>query len=116
MTTNYVTQNTSQKLQLYWLCKQTGRKIPAGVAFYNEQQGDYRLKIDTFTDEKVFFLKPSSVYNGKVLYRLESAIRKDGRVMHRAEIGTGFSEPNEGLPIYMDVGPYSKYLVMEQAV
>lgn len=106
--------NNNSKFLLYWLCQLTGKKVPAGVAFFNEPQGDYRLKVDVMPEDKVFYLKPTSVHEGKVLYRIEAAVRKEGRVIHRTEIGTGYSNMNEGYPIYMDIGPFSRLLVLEQ--
>jgi hypothetical protein len=105
----------NEKFNLFWLCGQTGRKHPAGVAFFNEAQGDYRLKIDTMPDEKMIYLKVASLNENVVHYRVESAIKKAGRVIHRSEIGTGYSKSDEGgYPIYMDIGPYSRTLVLEQ--
>ena len=111
-----MTNKENNKLLLFWLCQLTGKKVSAGVAFFNEPQGDYRLKVDVMPEEKILYLKPTSVHDGKVLYRVEAAVRKEGRVTHRSEIGTGYSNANEGYPIYMDIGPFSRLLVMEQVV
>lgn len=52
-----MTEKKSEKFSLQWLCPLTGRKHPAGVAFFNEEQGDYRLKVDVMPDDKVLYLK-----------------------------------------------------------
>ena len=106
-------EKKNEKLNLYWLCKQTGKKFPAGVAFFNESQADYRLKIDTMPDDKLIYLKVSSLVEGAILYRVESAVKKQGRVTHRAEIGSGHAKTDEGSPVYMDIGPFERTLVME---
>ena len=111
-----MTLSTNEKFNLYWLCKQTGRKHPAGVAFFNESQADYRLKIDTMPDDKLIYLKVSSMADGVIIYRVETAVKKQGRVTHRAEIGSGHAKADEGYPIYMDIGPFERTLVMERAV
>jgi len=103
----------TEKLILSWLCNQTGKKIPAGVAFFNETQGDYRLKIDAFPEDKLVYLKPTGTHEGTVCYRVETAVKRAGQVTHRAQIGTGYSQARGGLPVCMDVGPYSKTLMME---
>jgi len=103
----------SERLNLYWLCEKTGRMHPAGVAFFNEDQGDYRLKIDILPEEKTLFLKAISRSEDATLYRIESAVRKSGRVVHRAEIGSGYARKNDPT-IYMSVGPFSRTLVLEQ--
>lgn len=107
-------EKKNEKFNLLWFCPLTGKNHPAGVAFFNEDQGDYRLKVDVMPEDKVLYLKTSSMAGEKVLYRVEVAVRKNGRVSHRAEIGTGYANLNEGYPIYMDIGPYSRQLVLEQ--
>ena len=99
--------------KLYWLSKESGRRHPAGVAFFNESSGDYRLKIDVMPEEKLVYLKAITSTEKVIHYRVETAIRKQGRVTHRAEIGSGYANLDEGFPVYMDVGPYERQLVME---
>ena len=104
----------SEKFNLYWLCNQTGKKLPAGVAFFNETQSDYRLKIDAFCDDKLIFLKIVSMSDGLIHYRVESVTRR-GSPPQRAEIGRGQSDACGGYPIFMEVGPFSKVLTMEKS-
>lgn len=111
-----LSENKSEKFRLFWLCNQTGKRHPAGVAFFNEPQGDYRLKIDVMPDDKLLYLKVSSMHESVIQYRVEAAVKKLGRVVQRVEVGTGHSNVNEGYPIYMDIGPYSRTLVLEQVV
>ena len=103
----------SERLNLFWLCSQTGRKHPAGVAFFNEDQGDYRLKIDIMPEDKTHFLKAVSASGDVTYYRVEAAVKKAGRVVHRAEVGSGYAK-KEDSTIYMDIGPFSRTLVLEQ--
>lgn len=109
-----MTEKKNEKFSLYWVCNQTGRKHPAGVAFFNETQGDYRLKVDVMPEEKIVYLKASSLHEGKVLYRIETVVKKNGRPAHRTEIGAGYANADDGYPIYMDIGPFSRTLVLEQ--
>lgn len=103
--------------RLYWLCSQSGRSLPAGVGFYNESKGDYRLSVDVFCENKIVFLRPISMTDGMINFRVESAIKKKSGigVHHRAEIGVGHANAKDGFPIYMDIGPYDRTLVMEAA-
>lgn len=110
-----MTEQNNEKFNLFWVCNLTGRKHPAGVAFFNESAGDYRLKVDTMPEEKIIFLKPTSVVDGTIYFRIEAVVRKEGRVGHRAEIGTGKADAKEGYPVTMDIGPYSRNLVMEKS-
>lgn len=104
----------SERLNLFWLCSQTGRKHPAGVAFFNNEQGDYRLKIDIMPEDKTLFLKAVSSSADTTYYRIEAAVKKAGRVVHRAEIGSGYAKKDDST-VYMDIGPFSRMLVLEQA-
>jgi hypothetical protein len=103
----------SERLNLFWVCRKTGRKQPAGVAFFNEDQGDYRLKIDILPEDKTLFLKAISSGEDVTYYRIEAAVKKAGRVVHRAEVGSGYAKKGDSV-IYMDIGPFSRTLVLEQ--
>lgn len=46
-------------------------------------------------------------------YRIEAAVKKAGRVVHRAEVGAGYAKKEDQV-IYMDIGPFSRTLVLEQ--
>jgi len=70
-----LTEKKNEKFGLKWICPLTGRKHPAGVAFFNEEQGDYRLKVDVMPDDKVLYLKVSSMADGKVFV---SSVRDSG--------------------------------------
>lgn len=102
----------AERLNLYWLCTQTGRKHPAGVAFFNEEQSDFRLKIDIMPEDKTLFLKAISSSGDVTYYRVEAAVKKAGRVVHRAEVGSGYAKKDDSV-IYMDIGPFSRALVLE---
>lgn len=104
-----------ETLRLFWLCEKTGKRIPAGVAFYNESENDYRLKIDTMPDDKIIFLKAIGVMQEQIRFRVEIGVRKLGKVVHRAEIGTGSANVTDGYPVFMEIGPFSKTLVMEKS-
>ena len=105
----------NEKFNLFWLCTQTGKKTPAGVAFFNESQGDYRLKIDALCDDKLIFLKITSMSEGLIRYRVESVGRRGPLNTHRTDIGRGYSDACGSYPIRMEIGPFSKSLIMEQA-
>ncbi len=106
-------KDRTETLNLFWLCEHAGKKYPAGVAFYNQEQGDFRLKVDLLPEDKVLFLKAVSSSGDVTHFRVESAVRKSGRITHRAEVGTGYLR--DGDPsIYMDLGPFSRTLVLEQ--
>ena len=108
-----MTNEKSEKFNLYWICNQTGKSLPAGVAFFNENQGDYRLKIDALPDDKLVFLKLTGASDGAIHYRVETVVKRAGQATHRTQIGSGYSKSDSGLPVFMDIGPFSKVLMME---
>lgn len=62
------------------------------------------------------YLKATSMHEDKIFYRVEKVCRKgpQGRFVHRADIGSGSANASDGFPISMDIGPYSKILVLEE--
>ena len=103
----------SETLNLYWLDTDTGKKTPAGVGFFNPQYGEYRLKVDLIPKDCPIYVKPISTTDGRVSYRLETVIKKDGKFSHRSTVGTGYSDAGTNGCAYMELGPYSPSLVLE---
>jgi hypothetical protein len=105
--------NTNKLHRLYWVCRTSGKRFPAGVAFYNETAGDYRLKVDTFCQDKSVFLKPVSLHNEVIQFRVEAVVRRKDGPAQRVEIGMGEAEASKGFPIVMNIGPFDRSLVLE---
>ena len=102
--------------RLYWLSSDSDHKTSAGVAFYDPPEGDYRLKIDAFCDEKKIYLKPTSMEEGMLNFRVECMIRKNSGPPLRRDIGFGQASVSDGYPIYIDIAPFDRTLVLEAAV
>lgn len=98
--------------QLWWYDIESKTDLPAGVAFYEEKYGEYRLKIDVHPNT-VYFLRPISSQEKNVLYRVEVVIHREGQAVQRRMIGEGCSSPSTNGNIYIELGPYSKILIME---
>lgn len=96
---------------LWWFDKQTNRNLPAGVAFYDEKFDEYRLKLDIHPDNQ-YYLKTSGSQNGIIQYRVEVVIKKDGKFHQRKIVGEGISSKATKGDVYIDLGPYSKTLIM----
>jgi hypothetical protein len=111
----YMTDDKQKVHRLFWECPESGRRIPAGVAFYNDRQGDYRLCIDAFCDTKVYYLRPVSMSEGVINFRVESMVNKPDGIRQRREIGVGHASASEHYPVFMEIGPYDKTLVLEAA-
>jgi hypothetical protein len=99
---------------LYWLDTFTGKRYRAGVAFFQELFNEYQLKLDVVTDGRPLYLKPSGSVDSRVNYRIESVIkRRDGTFLRRVEIGLGYSDSNTDNEVIMDLGPFSRRLVLD---
>lgn len=101
------------KFDLYWIDKESGQKFPAGIAFYHEDKGDFRLKIDAMPEDKLVYLKPTNAHGGEVRYRVDVVLRKNNELARKSPIGIGYSGANTGNLIYMDLGPFSRSLVLD---
>jgi len=99
-------------VKLYWVDRGgSQKKIPAGVAFYEEEQGEYRLKIDMYPKVR-YYLKAITTNEDKIYFRVEVLV--DTYVVpQRRVIGEGFCHPKLDRTVFMEIGPHSKYLAME---
>ena len=109
METNKTTKN--ETFQLWWYDQQTNKYYPAGVAFHDEQFGEYRLKIDMHPENQ-YYLKPMDSTNGYINFRVEVVIKRNGKFHQRRPIGEGFSSPDTNGDIVMNLGPYSRKLLL----
>ena len=109
METNKTTKN--ETFQLWWYDQQTNKYYPAGVAFHDEQFGEYRLKIDMHPENQ-YYLKPMDSTNGHINFRVEVVIKRNGKFHQRRPIGEGFSSPDTNGDIVMNLGPYTRKLLL----
>ena len=99
---------------LYWLDTFTGKRYRAGVAFYQEDFSEYQLKLDVVTDGRPLYLKPTGHLESRTNYRVESVVkRRDGKFIRRVEVGTGYADSNTDGEVQMDLGPFSRLLVLD---
>ena len=105
-------QTFNRPLLLWWHDIESKKDIPAGVAFFEAKYGEYRLKIDIHPDT-LYFLRPISSESDSVLYRVEVAIKRDEQIYQKRIVGEGFSSPRTNGDVYLELGPYSKTLIME---
>ena len=104
-----------ETLRLWWLDGESSR-IPAGVAFYDDKFGEYRLKIDVlFGDERQFYLRPMEATGDQVNYRVEVVKKRDGKFFRRNKIGEGFHDEKTGGDIFVKIPPFSSLLIVSGA-
>jgi hypothetical protein len=106
------TERKQKKENLVWVDPQTGETFHAGVAFFFEEFGEYRLVLDA--PQTVLYLRPREVTNGQIFYTVYAAILNNGKFSHREEVGNGYSSDETDNYIYMKLGRYSNQrLVLE---
>lgn len=99
------TAKKQNKEDLIWIDAQTGERFHAGVAFFIEEFGEYRLVLDA--PRTVLYLRPQQAHNGQILYLVHAPIEINGKFSHRVEVGNGYSSGQTNNDIYMKLGRYS---------
>lgn len=94
-----------QKESLKWLDPQTGATFHAGVAFYDDSFGEYRLVLDG--PRTVFNLKPVGSNDNEVKYKVYSPILVNGKFSHKVEMGYGYSNKSTNGDIIITIGRYA---------
>ena len=101
---------------LNWLQPASKFMLPAGVAYYNAEYGEYFLKIDEEPAEKRYYLKATNSSQGRTEYRMELVIKnKDGRFLKRQKVGEGYRDETTEGNVYIDYGSKYKTLVLVPA-
>ena len=86
----------SETFYLWWHNNYTQKLNNAGVAFYDERFGEYKLNIDMWPGVE-YILRPVGHENDKTIYRGEVTVRKNGKYFKRMPVAEGFSdESTEG--------------------
>lgn len=98
-------QKKQKKDDLIWIETKTGEKFHAGVAFFIDEYGEYRLILDA--PRTVLYLKPHKAQADEVSYLVFAPIEVNGKVTHRVEVGSGYSSNETDNNIYMKLGRYA---------
>ena len=95
----------NKKEDLVWIDTQTGEKFHAGVAFYIEEFGEYRLILDA--PRTVLYLKPQTANGDEISFAVHAPIEVNGKHSHRVEVGKGYSNDQTNHNVYMKLGRYA---------
>lgn len=100
-------QNYKQEtFPVYWQNVKTGEKYDAGIAFFNSENGEYRLKIDAFASSDLYYLRPAAAEQGETYFVLEKVIQnRKKRFLKRVKL----SEAVGTDVIQMTVPPFGNY-------
>ena len=96
---------------LWWRDEKNNKFYPAGVAFYEPNYGEYRLKIDLMPETHLF-LRPIGSQDDVILYRLEIVIKKNNKFMRRVSVGEGQSDPKQNRDVLINLYAYSRELIL----
>ncbi len=93
-----------KKMDLIWMEPESGEKFHAGVAFYIEEFGEYRLVLDA--PRTILYLRPKEATENKIDYVIHAPIEVNGKFSHRVEVGYGYSSPETENHVFMKLGRY----------
>lgn len=106
--TQHKTKIKSKKMpkeNLTWLDPKTGSSFHAGVAFFDEEYGEYRLVLDA--PRTVYNLVPVEALDQTIKYKVHYPIHTNGRFSHKVEVGHGYSNPNTNHSVHITIGRYA---------
>ena len=89
---------------LCWINPEDGATFNAGVAFYQEKYGEYKLILNA--PKTVLYLKAVEASEEKIRYQVTAPVFRRGQYSHREVVGYGYSNPETDGHIYMIIGRY----------
>lgn len=102
--------NKTETFYLKWQDPRDQKLRDAGVAFYNEEYGEYLLKVDE-DQGKQLFLKAVHQDEEKTYYRMEMVIKRaNGKFLKRQAVGDGYCNKQTSGDIHINYG--SKYATL----
>jgi hypothetical protein len=100
----------TETFYLSWFDAKDGSRKPAGVAFFDDEFGDYRFKLDFFPDNQ-YYLRCLGGDNVTTRYRLEVVHKnKDGKFLRRVPVGEGYA--NVLGEVHIRPFPFDRELVL----
>ncbi|MBY0315641.1 MAG: hypothetical protein K2Q26_08985 [Bdellovibrionales bacterium] len=98
---------------LAWYDPRTGKSFNAGHAFYNENYGEYFLKILEEPHGAQYFLKPVEASGPDIRFRIEKIIKsQQGKFLKRVSVGDGYCNETTRGNIFMNYGSKYKTLIL----
>ncbi|MCT4642780.1 MAG: hypothetical protein N4A33_10845 [Bacteriovoracaceae bacterium] len=99
---------------LHWVDPKNGATFHAGIAFYDERFGEYRLILDG--PRTVYSLKAFETTNNEVRYKVFAPVLIKGKFSHKVEIGYGYSNNGTNGDVYMVIGRYGQMRLVLRGV
>lgn len=105
-------KNQNNKFHLWWLNTKTNKRLHAGLAYFNEEKGDYSLlvsSLETSYEKKrhfEVFLRPILTSCSSIYYRVEKVIFCKGKV-NRHTVGEAFFNQKTNGEVHITFEPYT---------
>lgn len=102
----------NNKFHLWWLNTITNKRLHAGLAYFNEEKGDYSLilsSLETSYEKKrsfEVFLRPILTGCSSIYYRVEKVISCRGKV-NRHTVGEAFLNEKTDGEVHITFEPYT---------
>ena len=102
----------NNKFHLWWLNTKTNKRVHAGLAYFNEEKGDYSLVISSletsYEHKRPFevFLRPILTSASSIYYRVEKVIFCKRKV-NRHTVGEAFLNEKTNCDIHITFEPYT---------
>ena len=98
-------------LRMWWYDPPKEKNLSAGVAFYDKEYGEYRLKIDLLPETKIY-LRPIYTQEEHIFYLAEIVLKRQEKFIQRKQVGEAWSGPETNGDAFIMLGPFSKILVL----
>ena len=105
------TEKKPEKFDLWWISPLNEKRQYAGVAFFDETYGEYRLRLD-YEPETQLYLRPIGLINDKQLFKVEIVRKRNGKFFKRFPVGEGVLGKDTDGEVHMELGPYIKTLAL----
>ena len=97
-------KSRTENFYLWWVEEKTKKRYFAGVAFREEEYGEYRLKIDCYPNRRLY-LKDYKTQDDAIIFRVEECKKLGNRVL-RNTLGCAYSSRETKGDIEMVIAPH----------
>ena len=94
----------TKKLYLFWSDEINDFRYIAGVAFREEEFGEYRLKVDSYPHRRLY-LKAVNTNEGRIDYRVDE-VKKIKNDIIRCQAGFGYGDKETNHDVVIHIVPH----------
>lgn len=98
---------------LAWFDPRNAKTFSAGHAVYNDNYGEYYLKILEEPENSQYFLKPVEASGPQIKFRVEKIVKTaQGKFLKRITVGDGYCDETTHGNIFVNYGSKYKTLIL----